>query len=213
MAVPQGVRILDSRDRSSSEAANPAASQARRADRSQGGGLWDSFAGAATGSSAPSWFDDSVNVGASSSRSSAALRPDCRVQSLLRRSRCWRMMTSDKSPPSEGLRAVIRLLTQLCPSEPAAAQPTPQKVCDVEGLFGTAVAKPASGDIPLTLFHCVAELFADHRLKFQANLESGKLPASGLLSPHKGPGACEEPTLRSAAPFSSSFLLDRYFVI
>ena len=36
------------------------------------------------------------------------------------------------------------------------------------------------------------------------NLESGKLPASGLPSCHRGPGSCDEPMLWSAVPFNSS---------
>ena len=57
IAVPWGICILDSDDRLSSEAA---ASQARLAGRSQGGGgSLESHASAATVSSVPSWFDDS----------------------------------------------------------------------------------------------------------------------------------------------------------
>ena len=107
---------------------------------------------------------------------------------------------SNKSPPSEGL----RLLFQLCPS---AAQPPPQKVCKVEGLFGALVSNPVSGDVPMTLFHHVAELLSEYRLKFQVNLEAGKLPASGLPSHRREPGSCEEPMLWSAAPFDSFYFV------
>ena len=54
IAVPQGTRIQDSGDRSSSEAVIPAASQARLAGRSQGGGSLGSQASSASGSSATS---------------------------------------------------------------------------------------------------------------------------------------------------------------
>ena len=41
-------------------------------------------------------------------------------------------------------------------------------------------------------------------MKFQTNLEVGKLPVSGLPSRRRGPGSCAEPTLQLAAPFNSS---------
>ena len=61
-------------------------------------------------------------------------------------------VTSDKFPPSEGLRSVLWLLFQLCLLAASAVQPPLQNVCDFEGLFGSSVANPASGDIPTTPF-------------------------------------------------------------
>ena len=161
-------------------------------------------------SSASSWFDDTVPVGASSSRATTAQPPTSAqrvvsfVEELFFENDDLASVTSEKSPPSEGLRAVLRLLFQFCQSAASAAQPPQQEVCDFEGLFGASVSKPVSSYIQTRIFHRVSELIEDHRCKFQMNLEADKLPASGLPSHRRGPGACKEPNLRSAAPFNSS---------
>ena len=76
IAVPQGLRIVDKHDRVSSEASPPATSQARLADRSlsQGGGFCNPVVDAAAASPSRSWIDDTMNVGASTSRSDLAQR-------------------------------------------------------------------------------------------------------------------------------------------
>ena len=155
-----------------------------------------------------SWFVDTMSVFL---RHVRVLRSDPTLHSMrspLLRSCLLRMMTVCRSLPKNHLR--LRACVRSCDCFFSYVrlrlwpQPPPQKVCDFEGLFGTSVSKPESNDVPTMLFHCVAELLVDHRRKFQANLEASKLPASGLPSRRRGPGACEEPTLRSAAPINSS---------
>ena len=88
-------------------------------------------------------FDDAVNVGASSSRATA-VQPPASVRSAVSFAEesfdndDRASVSSEKSPPSVGLRAVLRLLFQLCPSAASASQPPQEKVCDFEGLFGVA---------------------------------------------------------------------------
>ena len=171
IAVPQGVSILVSTARVSFEAAPSAVSQAGVSASfvSQGGSSHDSGHGTAVASPVrSSWFDKSVNVGVSSSRAEPAHRvsftdvlspdDDDRVSIVL-----------EKTLPSEGLRLVLRLLFQLCPSAAAEAPPSPQRTCDFEGLFGSA-PRPMAGEVPTNLFYQVAELLSESLLQFQTAL-------------------------------------------
>ena len=88
----------------------------------------------------------------------------------------------------------LRLVFQLCPAAAAEAPPQPQRSCDFEGLFG-AVPKPAAAaEVPINLFHRVAELVSE---------SLGKLPSSCLALRRRGPGAAVDPTLHAAAPFNN----------
>ena len=131
-----------------------------------------------------SWFDESVNVGASSSRAEPALRAPAEpahcvsfvdVPSLDNDDRA--SIVSEKTLPSEGLCLVLHLLFQLCPSAAAEVPPPPQKICDFEGLFGSA-PRPVVGEVLMNLFHWVAELLSVACLQFQMASDAGKLPAS-----------------------------------
>ena len=133
---------------------------------------------AVAASPARSWFDNTVNVGASMSRSDPAHLSDLAQRAV--------SFAEESSVDDEDRASVVS-----------------DKSLHLEGLFGASVSKPASGDVPTALFHRVAELIPESRQKFQANLESGKLPASGLPS-RRIPRSCEEPMLRSANPFKSS---------
>ena len=73
-----------------------------------------------------------VNVGVSSSCASAAQRAVCPAEESFE--------DDDRASVSskKGLRAVLCLLFQLCPSVASASQLPPQKVWDFEGWFGVA---------------------------------------------------------------------------
>ena len=210
IAVSQGIAIVDRSDRlASSEAVPPAASQAGCSKGSaEAGGMRDSVLGTACASPVwSSWFDDSVNVGASLLHMAPPYVPSHSVLfaevvvAPVGDDRC--SVVSEKASPSEGLCAVMWFLFQLCPSFASVAPPALQKVCDFEGLF-VSVAKPSVGEISTTLFYRVAELFSQACLHFQTALEAGKLPAVGLISRRKGPGACSELAMQVVAPFNSS---------
>ena len=65
------------------------------------------------------------------------------------------------------------------------------------------VPKPAAAaEVPTNLFHRVAELVSESRVRFQAAVEAGKLPSSCLPPRRRGLGAAVDPTLRAAAPFN-----------
>ena len=156
-----------------------------------------------------SWFDESVNVCASSSSTEPTSRPSAepvhhvslvKVPSL--DDDDHQSVVSEKAPPCEGMHSVLRVLFYLCPSAAAEASPQPQRACEIEGLFGAA-PKPVAGEVPASLFHRVAKLSSEARMQFQTALDTGKLPASGFPPRGKGPGSCSEPTLRTAAPFNS----------
>ena len=162
-----------------------------------------------------SWYDESANVGASSSRASLA-EPAYRVTPAEPAHRAFlfadvstlddddcALVFSEKKPLSEGLRSVLRLLFQLCPPAVSEALPPPQRTCDFEGLFAS-VSKPAAEKVPMNPFHQVAELLSETRLRFQTVLEAGKLPAAGLPPRLRGPGSFAEPMPLSATPFNSS---------
>ena len=168
IAGPQGVSILGSTTRVSSEAAPSAASHAAVSASfvSQGGSLHDSGHDAAVASPARSlWFDESVNVGASFSHAEPSLcapaEPLHRVSfadvpSLGDDDRA--SIVSEKTLPSGGLRSVLHLLFQLCPSAAVEVPPPLQRTCDFEGLFGSA-PRPVVREVPTNLFHRIAELF------------------------------------------------------
>ena len=139
--------------RSSSEAS--AASQARLADRSQGGELLGSHAGFATRSSTSSWSDDTVNVGVSSSRVPGAQCAVSFAEEVVddddRSS-----VTLEKAPPSEGLRAVLRLLfscvlLRLLLRFHRSRNFVISRNCS--GLLYDPASKPVSADIQTRLFH------------------------------------------------------------
>ena len=148
-----------------------------------------------------------MNVGASLSRAapSALLEPAPRMSfddvPQVVKDDCLSVV-SDKSHPSEGLRSALQLVFQLCLSATAEAPPQPQRTCDFEGLFG-AVPRPTAAEVPTSLFHHVAELVSESRVRFQSALEYGKLLSSGLPPRRRGPGAVVDPTLCSAAPFNN----------
>ena len=155
VAVPQGVSILDSSARVSSEAALSAVSQdgLSTSSLSQGGGS------RVSGPDAASWFDGSVNIGVSSFRAdpapcgSPAGSAHCAApaESAHRVSLAESVprvsfadmsfldddehaaVVSEKTLPSEGLCSVLCLLFQLCPSAASEALSPPQRLCDFEG--------------------------------------------------------------------------------
>ena len=103
IAVPQGIRILERGVRLSSEAVIPAASQAKSAGRSQGGGSCYSFVDAVAALPVCSWFDDTVKMGAFTlwsvpAQFAVSFAKESSVDDEDRAS-----VASDKSPPSEGL--------------------------------------------------------------------------------------------------------------
>ena len=126
---------------------------------------------AGTGSSAASIpcgvdsarLDDSVNAGASSSSSSAPPEPRVRMVSFAETLECndddCASVSSEKPPPQKGLRAVLRLLYQLCPSTASAAPVHSQRACDFEGLFATKSSSRIE-ELPLVLFHRIPELLS-----------------------------------------------------
>ena len=197
----------------SSEAVPSAASQAEVSASFvfQGGSLHDLGHDAAVASPVRSpWFDESVIVLVSSSCAEPALRESAEpahrvsfadVPSL--DDDDFASIVSEKTLLSEGLRSVLRLLFQLCPSAAVEPPPPPQRTCDFEGLFGSA-PRPVAGEVPMNLFHWVAELLSEAHLRFKMALDAGKLPAAGLPPRRRGPGSCAEPQLRFAAPFISS---------
>ena len=109
-----------------------------------------------------SWFDDSVNVGASSFHAAPSALPEPALHvsfddvPQVVEDDC----VSDKSHPSEGLLSVLRFVFQLCPSVVTEAPPQPQRTCDFEGLLGT-VPKPGAAEGPISLFYCVTELVSE----------------------------------------------------
>ena len=83
------------------------------------------------------------------------------------------------------------------------APPQPQRTCNFERVFG-AVQKPTgAAEVPTNLFHQVAELVSESHMRFQAALESGKLPLFCLPPRRRGPGAVVDLTLCSVAPFDN----------
>ena len=120
LAAQPGISLVDSLARESSEAALSAASQARLSASvgSQGGSVQDSGHDAAV---CASWFDESINVGASSSSAEPISRPlaepaHCvsfvEIPSLDDDDR--ESVVLEKASPSEGMRSALRLLFQLC---------------------------------------------------------------------------------------------------
>ena len=136
------------------------------------GSVWQTGNRASAGSSAASvlrgvdlaWLDDLVNVGASSSSSrSAPPEPQVHMvsfaESVERADDDCASISSEKPPPQEGLRAVLRLLYQLCPSSASAALVRSQRACDFERLFATESSSRVE-EPPPVLFHCITELWS-----------------------------------------------------
>ena len=109
---------------------------------------------------------------------------------------------SEKGAVPEGHRNVLRLLYQLCPAAAPESTPAPRRVCDFEGLFALVDRLSATEGAP-TLFHRVAELWADHRQHFHAAAEAGKLPSSALPSRRRNRGCCSDPSLAAATPINT----------
>ena len=104
---------------------------------------------------------------------------------------------SEKGAVSEGHRNVLRLLYQLCPATAPESPPVPHRVCDFEGLFAS-VDRPSAAEGAPTLFHHIMELRAEHRQRFRAAAETGKLP-----SRRRGRGRCSNPSLVAATPVNT----------
>ena len=109
---------------------------------------------------------------------------------------------SEKGAVSEGHRNFLRLLYQLCPVAAPESPPAPRRVCDFEGLFALVDRPSAAEGVP-TVFHCVAELRAEHCQGFRAAAESGKLPSSALPSRHRDCGSCSDPSLAASTPVNT----------
>ena len=155
----------------------------------------------------PSWIDDLVNAGASSSRS-VPPKPPLRMVSFAETVEqadddCV-CVSSEKPPLQEDLRAVLRLLYQLFPSAASSAPVRTQKACDFEGLFATD-SKSQVDEPPPVFFHRVAELWSQSQLRCQAVADSGCLPSAASLSLKRTVASCAEECLRGATPFNTNF--------
>ena len=109
---------------------------------------------------------------------------------------------SEKGAVTGGHRNVLRLLYQLCPAAALESPPVPRRVCDYKGLF-VSVDRPSATEGAPTLFHRVAELQAEHRQRFCAAAETGKLPSSALLFHHRDHSCCSDPSLVAATPVNT----------
>ena len=83
-------------------------------------------------------FDESINVGMSSSSAEPALCPSTEpahcasfVEAPSPDSDDSQSVVSEKATPSEGMLSALQLLFQLCPSEAAEAPPQPQRACNL----------------------------------------------------------------------------------
>ena len=147
------------------EAANPVLSGSQPLQvptmanvRSLGGGA-DLSQGS---SSATGWFDGSVNVGASSSRSmeSAPRVSFVLPQSAVEEDLDGVLGACDAAPPAEGLHRVCCLLFHLCPEAMPESAPATLKSCQFEGMFSDVAKTPKEEFSPI-LFQGVSELLTN----------------------------------------------------
>ena len=103
----------------------------------------------------------------------------------------------------ESFKSVLKLLFQLCPDAEPDAQPPALKACAFEGIFAHA-ARHKKEESAAKLFHRVAELLQEARVKFSDAAESGKLPCACLPGRRKMYGASDAPELQKAAPPNKS---------
>ena len=183
--LPQGVRLLDRQARLSSE--DPAVSRGRGPHSANASGS-EGFR-ARLGSTAiprsvdPSWMDENVNAGASGSCASA---PDPHLRSVSfteasdRSADDAASVTSEKPPPQEGLRVLLRLLYHYCPSAASEAQTHTLRSCDFKCLFAQET-QPRTEEPSPVLFHRVAELWAEAQQRCRSAAEAGKLQVQPYL--------------------------------
>ena len=111
---------------------------------------------------------------------------------------------SSEKPLQEGLRSILWLLYQLCPSAASESlTSSDQKTCEFESLFATEV-KLRSDELPPVLFHRVAELWSQAQLHYQSIAESGRLPSTALPARKRLAASCAEERLHNAAPFNTN---------
>ena len=183
----------------------------------------------ASSASLPAWLDVSVNEGASFSSAAPAGRsasvessprsvpadPMVRSASVEPAARSVSFaesvfhsidddaasVSSEKPPPQEGLRSILQLLYQLCPSAASESlTSSDQKSCEFESLFAMEV-KSRSDEPPPALFHRVAELWSQAQLRCQSIAECGRLPSAALPARKRSATSCAEERLHNAALF------------
>ena len=163
--LPQGIHLLDKQCRLSSE--DPAVSRGRGPHSASASGSEGSRAGLESTpiprTIDPSWMNENVNVGASGS-SATAPEPPLRSVSFAEANDHSAddaaYVTSEKPPPQEGLRAVLRLLYRYCPSTASEAQTHASRSYDFQCLFAQET-QPCIEEPSPVLFHRVAELWAE----------------------------------------------------
>ena len=146
------------------------------------------------------WFDESVNVGASSSAASA-LAP--RVF-FFHPSVCWRggdgyCFCFGRYFAAFGCFAQTAIC--LCSIVQKCSVPAAHKTCQVEGLFSEVTHVPKEEFAPV-LFHRVAELLTEARHRFETAAAAGKAPHSSLPLKKWPLVSSSDPAFGKAASFN-----------
>ena len=154
---------------------------------------------------ASGWFDESVNVGVSSSAASAsALRVSFSIPSSVGEEEMETASVSgDISQPSDAPRKLCRLLAQFCREAFVGSAPAAPKTCQFEGLFSEVTRVPKEEFTPV-LFHRVAKLLTEACHRFETAAAAGKAPHASLPVKKRPLASSSDPAFGKAASFNPS---------
>ena len=95
------------------------------------------------------------------------------------------------------------MLAQFCPEAFVASSPAAPKTCQFEGLFSEVTRMPKEEFAPI-LFHSVAELLSEARLRFETAAAAGKAPHASLSAKKRPLVSSSDHAFSKAASFNPS---------
>ena len=154
---------------------------------------------------ASGWFDDSVNVGVSSSAASASaprvsfsISPSVGEEDMETAS-----VLGDASQPSDASHRLCHLLVQFCPEAFVGSSHAAPKTCQFECLFSEVSRVPKEEFAPV-LLHCVTELLSEAPQRFETAAAAGKAPHSSLPVKNRPLASSSDPAFGKASSFNPS---------